>query len=176
MTVYTAYHSHSSCVKLEDLRQLLGGLYSWHPCTQIETATYIYEQFLKLSKKVYNKEGKYKKYENYHVVEFEDEKMKYRIHVFSTARLENKRKHMCINAGVLLKFDFEEFFRCPHWRIWGGVPGTRHPLWDPILSFSHTFSPKSACVGCPHPPNEYTPPPTGNPGSATGPASKNNFF
>ena len=35
------------------------------------------------------------------------------------------------------------------------------PLWDPILSFSHTFSLKSAHVGGPRPP------PTGNPGSAT---------
>ena len=37
----------------------------------------------------------------------------------------------------------------------GGVPGARHPLWDPILSFSHTFSPKSTHVGGPRP----TPPP-----------------
>ena len=36
------------------------------------------------------------------------------------------------------------------------------PLWDPILSFLHTFSPKSAHVGGPCPP-----PPLGNPGSAT---------
>ena len=34
----------------------------------------------------------------------------------------------------------------------GGVPGAHHPLWDPILSFSHTFSLKSACVGGPRPP------------------------
>ena len=33
----------------------------------------------------------------------------------------------------------------------GGMPGTRHPLWDPILSFLHTFSPKSTCVGGPCP-------------------------
>ena len=33
----------------------------------------------------------------------------------------------------------------------GGVPGAR-PLWDPILSFSHTFSPKSSHVRGPHPP------------------------
>ena len=33
----------------------------------------------------------------------------------------------------------------------GGVPGARHPLWDPILSFLHTFSLKSTCIGGPHP-------------------------
>ena len=50
----------------------------------------------------------------------------------------------------------------------GGVLGARHPLWDPILLFLHTFSPKSTQVGGPHPPNGCTPPPpTGNPGSAT---------
>ena len=41
------------------------------------------------------------------------------------------------------------------------------PLWDPILSFLHTFSPKSAHVGGPPPPNGCTLPPTGNPGSTT---------
>ena len=41
----------------------------------------------------------------------------------------------------------------------GGVPGAR-PLWDPILSFSHTFLPKV-------PVSEVHAPPTGNPGSAT---------
>ena len=44
-----------------------------------------------------------------------------------------------------------------------------HPLWDPILSFSHTFShtfsPKSH-RSMPTP-NGCTPPPMGNPGSAT---------
>ena len=33
----------------------------------------------------------------------------------------------------------------------GGVPGAR-PLWDPILSFLHTFSLKSAHIGGPCPP------------------------
>ena len=40
----------------------------------------------------------------------------------------------------------------------GGVPGARPPLWDPILSFSHAFSPKSTCVGGPHPSNWCMPP------------------
>ena len=34
----------------------------------------------------------------------------------------------------------------------GGEPGAHHPLWDPILSFSHTFSLESARVRGPHPP------------------------
>ena len=56
-----------------------------------------------------------------------------------------------------------------HWRIQGGMLGARPPLWDPILSFWHTFSLKSACIGgpCPPPPLGARPP-TGNPGSATG--------
>ena len=44
--------------------------------------------------------------------------------------------------------------RAQPWRIWGGgggVPGARH-LQDPILLFSHTFSPKSARIGGPRPP------------------------
>ena len=41
----------------------------------------------------------------------------------------------------------------------GGAAGTRPPQQDPFLS----FSPKSVCVGGWRPP-----PPTGNPGSATG--------
>ena len=39
----------------------------------------------------------------------------------------------------------------------GGVPGTRHPLRDPILLFSHTFSLKSACIGGPHPQRVHAP-------------------
>ena len=33
----------------------------------------------------------------------------------------------------------------------GCVPGASHPLWDLILSFSHTFSVKSARIRGPHP-------------------------
>ena len=40
------------------------------------------------------------------------------------------------------------------------------PLWDPIPSFSHTFSRKSAHVGGPRPPKMGPHPPMGNPGSA----------
>ena len=50
------------------------------------------------------------------------------------------------------------------------------PPQDPIPLFSHTFLLKSAHVGGPRPPNGSTPPPTGNPGSATGTcAGKTNF-
>ena len=28
----------------------------------------------------------------------------------------------------------------------GGVPGAHHPLWDPILLFLHTFSPKATAL------------------------------
>ena len=39
-----------------------------------------------------------------------------------------------------------------NWRIWGGGhAGCTPPLWDPILSFLHTFSLKSAHVGGPRP-------------------------
>ena len=33
----------------------------------------------------------------------------------------------------------------------GGVPGARPALWDPILSFLHTFLSKSAHIGGPRP-------------------------
>ena len=38
-----------------------------------------------------------------------------------------------------------------HWRIWGGCQ-TYGPQRDPILLFSHAFSPKSACIRGPCPP------------------------
>ena len=44
----------------------------------------------------------------------------------------------------------------------GGMPGARPPLWDPILSFLQTFSPKSAHIGGPCPPNGSTYPPNGS--------------
>ena len=52
----------------------------------------------------------------------------------------------------------------------GGGGRARHmpPLQDQILSFLHTFLPKSTHVGGPHPPQwVHAPPPTGNPGPAT---------
>ena len=50
-----------------------------------------------------------------------------------------------------------------HWRIWGGGGRAGHtpPPWDPILSFSHTFSLKSVRVGGPHPPLMGARPPYG---------------
>ena len=49
----------------------------------------------------------------------------------------------------------------------GGRAGCTPSHMDPILLFSHTFSPKSACIGGKRPRDGCTPPPTGNPGSAT---------
>ena len=46
-----------------------------------------------------------------------------------------------------------------------GRAGARPPLQDPILSFSHTFSLKSAHVGSQKPPKMGPRPPTENPGS-----------
>ena len=40
----------------------------------------------------------------------------------------------------------------------GGACPAHAPLWDPILSFSHTFSPKSAHARGPRPPNGCMPP------------------
>ena len=55
----------------------------------------------------------------------------------------------------------------------GGSRGRRQhapPQQDQFLSFSHMFSPKSVRVGGWRPPTGWRPPPppTGNPGSATG--------
>ena len=47
-----------------------------------------------------------------------------------------------------------------HWRIYIQKFPTHAPLRHPILSFSHTFSPKA--------PTSEVHPPTGNPGSAPG--------
>ena len=50
-----------------------------------------------------------------------------------------------------------------------GIGGSRghawhtHPPWDPIISFSHTFSVKSTCIAGPHPPNGSMPPMGPNP-------------
>ena len=57
--------------------------------------------------------------------------------------------------------------------LWVGIfltvtPGARLPLLDRILSFLHTFLPKSTHVGGSHPLTGARLPPTGNPGSATG--------
>ena len=47
-----------------------------------------------------------------------------------------------------------------HWRIQGAAPAPPPPPppQDQFLSFSHTFSPKSVCVGGWHPPTGQRPP------------------
>ena len=68
--------------------------------------------------------------------------------------------------SILITQDSESHFASVLFIISKVIGGSRGvclvhtPPWDPILSFSHTFSPKSAHVGGPRPP-------TGNPGSAT---------
>ena len=49
----------------------------------------------------------------------------------------------------------------------GGRRRRAPPQQDPFLSFLHTFSPKSVCIGGQRPPPTGGAPPTGNPGSAT---------
>ena len=56
------------------------------------------------------------------------------------------------NYGYITRLVVDQYKTFEHW------PGAR--------TFSHTFSPESAHVGGPRPPNGCTPP-TGNPGSAT---------
>ena len=59
--------------------------------------------------------------------------------------------------------------KSPPLAISGGSRGHHQhapPQWDPILSFSHTFLPKSTRVRGWHPPNGSVLSPMGNPGSA----------
>ena len=48
-----------------------------------------------------------------------------------------------------------------HWQIYIQNFLVHTPPWDPILSFSHTFTPKSTHIGgpCPPPPREILDPP-----------------
>ena len=61
-----------------------------------------------------------------------------------------------------------EYYGDDHWRIKG-------PPNDPILSFSHTFPPKSAHVVGWRPHNGSAPP-VGNPGSATDDPTTSNYL
>ena len=55
------YHTSDKCVKLEELRQLVGGLYSWHSCMKYSTASRIYECHLNSE----NNSGIIKQFSNY---------------------------------------------------------------------------------------------------------------
>ena len=75
---------------------------------------------------------------------------------------------------VMVSFDLSataHFGYCPLADL-GGVLNTR-PLRDPIRLFSHTFSPKSACVEGPCPLTGPHPS-TGNPGSTTAVSPRQN--
>ena len=79
-----------------------------------------------------------------------------------------------VNCGLGLANDYRYvggpfFYKIVVQGIGGsrGAPPAHPPQQDPILSFLHTFLPKSAHIGGRRPPKGSAPPPTGNPGSAT---------
>ena len=60
----------------------------------------------------------------------------------------------CTACGQILSlFEFAFALADP-----GASAGMCLPPWDPILSFSHIFSPKSACIGVGAPPTAWCPP------------------
>ena len=87
----------------------------------------------------------------------------------SKFRLEGIAK----NISVLLKLgeiETKDYLKSETYSLADpGGAAARAPQQDQFLSFSHTFSPKSVRIrGWRPPPNGSAPPPTGNPGSATG--------
>lgn len=96
-----AYKSSTKCVKYEEIKTLVGGLYDWHPVIKLSMAKQIYKGFYKYSKEIENEpESKFK---TFHAFDKDvDGSKKYRIHIFSKERTNAKRKCVWLFAGLLL--------------------------------------------------------------------------
>lgn len=100
---YYAYRTSYMCVKLDDINQMVGGRYSFHPVIGEKVARFIYQRFVRHSKKIEKHEYDNVKVENIHCVDVENESSSYRIHIYNRNRTEERRKAMWIFCGIFLK-------------------------------------------------------------------------
>ena len=101
-----ACRSSTKCVKLEDFRQLIGGSYTWNTCIDFTMASNIFKIFCNISSKVESEEGKYSHCKTIKEANFSEGNVSYRIHIFSTKCTNAQKRHVCVHAGILLKFNF----------------------------------------------------------------------
>ena len=101
--------------------------------------------------------------------------------IFITSRTQAKRNariEMIFIVYVMEMLQRKLITVANPWADLGGVPGQAYPPpppQNPILSFLHTFSAKSTCIGGPCPPNGSMSP-IGNPGSVTATLLSSNYI
>lgn len=110
-----AYRTSDKCVKNEQIKLMVGGLYDWHPATTFKVAKKIFDDFNNSSKQL---EENKNKCETFHAVNKEEENYKkYRIHIFATVRTASRRRSVWIYSGILLslpnKLGYCRVFRMP---------------------------------------------------------------
>lgn len=100
-----AYRTSQSCVKLDAICQMVGGFYDHHSAVTYKTAKYIFDRFLRHSKRIQSNKYKNVKVENMHCFDHEeaDGSKAYRIHIYNRNCTETRRKAMWIKAGILMK-------------------------------------------------------------------------
>lgn len=97
-----AYRTHKNCVKYDQINQLLGGWYDWHPCCTAKAAKYIYKDFKKWAYNHKNKENVQLPVDTLDFVEYESENKQYIIQIVKTPEKRGDRSKVGINAGLLL--------------------------------------------------------------------------
>lgn len=90
-------------MKFDNVCQMVGGLYDWHPAIGFKMANYIFQRFQKFDRKIELNEVKGLKVESLKSAEFQDDAVQYRIHVFNKARTKYRRQAMWLHAGICLK-------------------------------------------------------------------------
>ena len=73
---------------------------------------------------------------------------KYEVSIWAGEQIKGKYQNGCYLKTISQN----------HWQIQGAPPAHAPPQQDQFLSFSHTFLPKSVCVGGWCPPNGSAPP------------------
>ena len=99
-----AYRRSDKCVKLDEFTELVGGMYSSHECTSKLHATKIYEDFIKMSYKLFNGEKPFCKVTNIHFVQNTNGHVKYLIHIFKLPHNSQQRSNIGVNAGIQIDF------------------------------------------------------------------------
>lgn len=98
-----AYRTSKNCVKFDNVCQMVGGLYDWHPVIGYKIATFIFQRFQTFDKKIERNEVASVKVQSLKSSEFDEEGIQYRIHVFNKARTKDRRQAMWLHAGICLK-------------------------------------------------------------------------
>lgn len=112
-----AYKSSNKCVKYDEIKAMVGGVYDSHPVIGAKIALHIFSKFTKLTRKVEGNLHPEIKVENIASFECDEECKKYRIFIFGRPRTATNRRQTWLKAGFFMslgnKLGYTRIFSFP---------------------------------------------------------------